>query len=107
MSGKDWEDAISEIRRRRETAKEQGGPAAVERQHARGRLTIRERIDALVDAGSFREVGPIAGGVERDEQGRMTSFTPGNYVLGFGRIDGRPCVVGGEDFTMAGGSPNV
>ncbi|HYW90989.1 MAG TPA: carboxyl transferase domain-containing protein [Gammaproteobacteria bacterium] len=107
MSDNDWEDAISEIHRRREAAGEQGGSDAVERQHGKGRLTVRERIDALVDAGSFREVGPIAGGAERDEQGRMTSFTPGNYVLGFGRIEGRPCVVGGEDFTMAGGSPNV
>ncbi len=42
-----------------------------------------------------------------DEEGKPTSFEPANYVLGVGRIDGRPCVVGGEDFTQRGGSPST
>ncbi len=107
MSGNDWDDSISEIHQRREAARAQGGREGVARQHDKGRLTIRERIDALLDEGSFREVGPIAGGAERSEDGGLASFTPGNFVLGFGRIERRPCVVGGEDFTLAGGSPNV
>ncbi len=55
----------------------------------------------MLDADSFAEHGPSAGVAEEDG-----SFTPGNYVLGFGEIGGRLCVVGGEDFTVRGGSPN-
>ena len=55
---------------------------------------------------SFREQGPLAGHAEVDENGSPISFTPANYVLGTGRIGGRPCVVGGEDFTLRGGSPS-
>lgn len=83
-----------------------GGPEAVERQHERGRLTIRERLDALVDRDSLEEQGPIAGEAERDEEGRVTAFYPANYLLGLATVDGRPIVVGGEDFTQRGGSPS-
>ena len=79
---------------------------AVERQHELGRLTIRERIDGLLDRDSFQEQGPIAGHAELDDEGRLHAFTPANYVLGLAKIDGRPCVVGGEDYTQRGGSPS-
>ncbi len=97
-----WEREVDEIARRRALAKEMGGAEAVARQREKGRLPVRERIDGLLDAESFREHGPSAGAMEEDG-----SFTPGNYVLGFGKIDGRLCVVGGEDFTVRGGSPNA
>lgn len=100
-----WQPEVDEIERRKRLAKELGGPEAVQRQHQRGRLTVRERIDKLVDAGSFREVGPHAGYAETDAEGRLIDFKPGNYVLGVGDIEGRACVVGGEDFTQRGGSP--
>ena len=96
-----WDEEVREIERRRRLAKGMGGSAALERQRANGRLNVRERIDTLLDAQSFREHGPSAGVSEPDG-----GFTPANYVLGFGRIDGRLCVVGGEDFTVRGGSPN-
>ncbi len=102
----DWSPEVEEIRARRELAKEHGGRDAVDAQHAQGRLAIRERIDALLDGGSFREQGAIAGASEVDETGALRAFTPANYVLGAGRIDGRPCIVGGEDFTQRGGSPS-
>jgi acetyl-CoA carboxylase carboxyltransferase component len=105
--GDGWENDLDEIAGRRAAAKAQGGRDAVARQHAKGRLTIRERIDALLDPGTFREIGPIAGGSERNEAGETVSFTPANFVLGFGRIESRPCIVGGEDFTIAAGSPNA
>ncbi len=95
---------LQEIVARRKAAREQGGAAAVAKQHARGRLSIRERIDALLDPGSFREIGPIAGTSVPGEAG---SFTPANFILGFGKLAERPCVVGGEDFTIAAGSPNT
>jgi acetyl-CoA carboxylase carboxyltransferase component len=101
-----WKSEVDEIEARREAARAMGGPEAVERQHERGRLTIRERLDALVDANSLEEQGPIAGEAERDEDGRVTAFYPANYLLGLAKIDGRPIVVGGEDFTQRGGSPS-
>ena len=102
-----WRPEVDEIERRKRLARELGGAEAIERQHASGRLTIRERIDRLVDPGSFHETGPQAGFAEVGEDGATTSFEPANYVLGVGRIDGRPCVVGGEDFTQRGGSPST
>jgi acetyl-CoA carboxylase carboxyltransferase component len=100
-----WQKEVDGIGQRRHLAQEMGGPEAVARQHAQGRLTIRERIAGLVDEQSFREQGPIAGYAETDEHGELRAFTPGNYLLGFAKIDSRPCVVGGEDFTLRGGSP--
>ena len=101
-----WDKEIEDIRRKRALAKELGGADGVARQHAQGRQTVRERIDGLLDAGSFEEIGEGAGAAERDEQGNLVSFSPANFVLGFGAIDGRRCIVGGEDFTLRGGSPN-
>jgi acetyl-CoA carboxylase carboxyltransferase component len=101
-----WDKEIDGIAERRRIAAELGGAEAVEKQHAAGRLTVRERIDALADPGSFREQGSIAGYAQRDAEGRLQTFTPANYVLGFAKIDGRPVVIGGEDFTSRGGSPS-
>ena len=101
-----WKREVDGIEQRRQRAAELGGSEAVAKQHELGRLTIRERIDAVVDDGSFQEQGPIAGESEVGEDGELVSFTPANYVLGLARIDGRPCVVGGEDFTQRGGSPS-
>ena len=97
-----WELEVDEIAKRRELAAQHGGPEAVAKQHARGRLTVRERIEALVDPDSFREHGAIAGQSETDAEGRLQSFTPANVVTGLAQIDGRPCVVGGDDFTIRG-----
>ncbi len=99
-----WKPEVEEIERRQALAQEHGGAEAVERQHARGRLTARERIATLVDAESFREHGAIAGVGERDADGRLIGFQPSNLVLGTARIDGRPCVVAGDDFTIRGGA---
>jgi acetyl-CoA carboxylase carboxyltransferase component len=99
-----WKDEADEIARRRELALAQGGAEAVAAQHARGRLSVRERIDALVDEGSFQEYGALAGQVEPVGDGQPVSFTPANVVVGVARIDGRPCVVGGDDFTIRGGA---
>jgi acetyl-CoA carboxylase carboxyltransferase component len=102
-----WQKQVDDINQKRAIALEQGGPEAVARQHAKGNLTIRERIGSLVDQGSFAEHGRGAGGAERDEQGRLTEFTPGNYIVGLSKINGRLTAVGGEDFTVKGGSPNA
>ena len=100
-----WKPEVERIEKERALAHELGGAEAVAKQHERGRLTIRERISRISDAGSFDEVGPIAGHADVDEDGNLISFSPGNFVLGTARLDDRPCVVGGEDFTQRGGSP--
>ncbi|MGH2830147.1 MAG: acyl-CoA carboxylase subunit beta [Actinomycetota bacterium] len=102
-----WEPDLEELRRREDLAKRMGGPEKVERQHAAGRLTVRERIDALLDPGSFHEVGALAGRAERDDAGELTDFRPANFVFGRGTIDGRPVVVGGDDFTVRGGAADA
>jgi methylmalonyl-CoA decarboxylase subunit alpha len=102
-----WQRQVDDINAKRALALEQGGTEAVARQHAKGNLTVRERIAALVDEGSFAEHGKGAGGAERDEQGNLTEFTPGNYIAGLSKINGRLTAVGGEDFTVKGGSPNA
>ena len=101
-----WEEEVREINRRRWLAKQQGGKEGIAKQHARGRLTIRERIDALLDAGTFQEQGLATAVPDYDDNDQLTGFVPANYVVGFGRIDSRRVVVGGEDFTLKGGSPN-
>jgi acetyl-CoA carboxylase carboxyltransferase component len=101
-----WQDEVDGIARRRELARTMGGEQAVARQHERGRLSIRERIDRVADAGSFYEQAPMAGHGQLGEDGELEAFTPANYVLGLARVEGRPCVLGGEDFTLRGGSPS-
>ncbi|MFZ1887673.1 MAG: carboxyl transferase domain-containing protein [Candidatus Binataceae bacterium] len=75
----------------------------VVRQRNRGKLTCRERIDLLLDAGSFREVGSLAGFADYDDDGRVAGFTPANHVGGWGKIDRRTAVVCADDFTSRGG----
>ena len=101
-----WKREVEEIEKRRELARKMGGDQAVEKQHARGRLNVRERIDHMADPGSFHEHGPLAGHPERDEEGNLVDFSPANYVVGFAKVEGRPVVLGGEDFTQRGGSPS-
>ncbi|MGH8801466.1 MAG: carboxyl transferase domain-containing protein, partial [Casimicrobiaceae bacterium] len=72
------------------------------RQHERGRLTIRERIGALLDPDSFREVGKLTGNATYAD-GKVTQVTPAPYVMGLGTIGGRQVAIGGEDFTVRGG----
>ena len=55
-----WQPEMDELRRRQELTRRMGGADKVKRQHDGGRLTVRERIDRLVDPGSFREIGSIA-----------------------------------------------
>jgi acetyl-CoA carboxylase carboxyltransferase component len=98
-----WEPEVEELRRRRELAAAMGGPDNVARQHKAGRLTVRERIERLIDAGSFHETGALAG-VGAYADGRLVGFRPANFVMGTGRIDGRRVVVGGDDFTVRGGA---
>jgi len=104
MSANDWTNEIAEIRRRQALAAEMGGADRVARQKSRGKLTVRERIAALLDEGSFREWGSLAGEGRYDADGRLTGFRASSCLVGRGAIDGRAVAVSADDFTIRGGS---
>ena len=99
-----WAEKIGELDKRRTEAAKMGGEANVQRQHDAGRLTVRERIGAITDKGSFREVGTLAGTGTYDDNLKLKSVTPATYVAGLAKIDGRSVAIGGEDFTVRGGT---
>jgi len=103
----DWQKEMDELRRREAFAEELGGPERVKRQHDGGRLTIRERVARLADAGTFHELGKIAGRATYDSKNDLVDLTPSNFIFGRAKIDGRPVVIGGDDFTVRGGSADA
>ncbi len=99
-----WQPEIEELRKRKELGRQMGGPEKIKRHHDGGKLTVRERVERLIDPDSMHEIGGIAGRAEYDEQGRITDFLPANMTLGRCKIDGRWAVVAGDDFTVRGGA---
>ena len=99
-----WEKSYEELTTRRDQARRMGGPEGVEKQHRRGKLTVRERIDALLDQGTFRELGMLAGKAKYSADGEFLEFQPTNSVIGNGRIEGAKVMVAGDDYTIAAGS---
>ena len=69
-----------------------------------GKLTVRERVAGILDEGFFHEIGAITGKARYDEDGELVDMVPTNLVMGRGRIDGRPVVITGDDFTVRGGA---
>ena len=103
-----WEPELAELRARIALARQLGGPDRVARQHAGGRLTVRERIDRMLDDGSFHEIGATAGKATYDADSRdIVAFMPANCVFGRGTVDGRPVTIAGDDFTLRGGSADA
>ena len=102
----DWQPEVDELIKRRELGRKMGGAERVDRQHELGKLTIRERIDAITDPGSFHEIGGLAG-YGTYEDGAFVDFKALPYVGGLATVDGRRVVVGGEDFTVAGGAADI
>jgi acetyl-CoA carboxylase carboxyltransferase component len=92
--GHDWTDTLDDLATRRAAAHEMGGAEKRDARRAAGRLDARGRIDALLDPGSFAEIGTLAGGGAPADA----------LVAGVGAVDGRPVAVGAEDFTTLGGS---
>ena len=100
--GKDEKKAY--LKQKREEAKKGGGEKRIEKQHSKGKLTARERIDLLLDRGTFEEIDPFV-------THRSTAFgldkkkvLGDGVVTGFGKIEGRPVYVFSQDFTVFGGS---
>ena len=95
---------IAILQQRRDEAIHAGSARAVERQHAKGKMTARERIDRLLDPGSFTELDELARH-RADDFGVEANRPYGDGVVtGFGTIDGRPVCVFSQDFTVFGGS---
>ena len=83
-----WDKDIDEIKKRRKLAKQQGGKQAVKAHHEKGRLTIRERVETLLDKNSFDEVGEGAGVPEYDDDGKPKIFSPPISSSASGKLTG-------------------
>lgn len=102
-----WEKELEDLRRRQALAEKMGGAEKLARQRERGKLNARERLDALLDHGSFREIGKIAGKGRYAEDGALEDFSPSNFIFGRGRINGRTIVASADDFTVRGGAADA
>ena len=102
-----WEHEVEELRRREAMAEQMGGTEKVARQHGRGKLDARARIAGLVDAGSFREIGKIAGSGSYGPDGALLSLAASNFIFGRANIEGRPVVASADDFTVRGGAADA
>ncbi|HXE21734.1 MAG TPA: carboxyl transferase domain-containing protein [Rhodoferax sp.] len=100
----DWSTEVTEIERRHKLAHAMGGPEKVARQRRDGKLTARERIEAIADPGSFHEIGALAGFASYGGTGQANTVLPTNFVAGTACIDGRKIALGVDDFTGRGGS---
>src|SRR5258708_17933842 len=98
-----WDKEVGEIERRQHFAKQMGGKDGIDRQKKRGKLTVRERIDQLVDKGSFHEFMGLTG-TSRYERGDLVAFTPKGSVVGTAKLRRRKLVGNSGDFTVRGGS---
>ncbi len=102
-----WEKDLEELKKRQALAEKMGGEEKVSRQHDRGKLDARERIKRLVDPGSFREIGKIAGRGSYDDNAEFEDFMASNLIFGRADLDGRPAVVSADDFTVRGGAADA
>ncbi len=98
------EQRLAELRRRREQSLAGGGPERVAKQHARGVLTARERLELLLDPGSFVEVGAFVTHRAREFGMDERRVVGDGVVAGWGTVDGRLVYVFAQDFTVFGGT---
>ena len=98
-----WSPEIEEINRRKQIARGLGGEKNVQKQHDHGKLTVRERIEVLLDENSFSETGIMAGQAAY-EKNDFIGCIPCPIVMGLGTINGRKVALHGDDFTIKGAS---
>jgi len=97
-------ELIEELYRKRDKIKQMGGEERIKKQHDSGKLTARERIDILLDPGSFVEINPFVEKRNIDFGLDKIELPADGVVTGYGTIDGRPVAVFAQDFTVMGGS---
>ncbi len=95
---------LQKLRDLRESARQGGGPERIDKQHQQGKLTARERIDLLLDTGSFRELDMFVTHRAADFGMADKKYLGDSVVTGWGTIDGRLVYVFSQDFTVFGGS---
>ena len=95
------EKQLAELEERRQQIKEMGGKGQVEKQKAKGKLTARQRIDMLLDEGTFCEIGIFAKSRGATSSGKVAADA---VVTGYGEIDGRRVYIYSQDFTSMGGT---
>ncbi len=98
------ETKIEELHDRKSQARQGGGPERIEAQHDRGRLTARERLDLLLDKGSFRETDVFVTHRTHDFDLQERKYMGDSVVTGWGTVEGRLTYVFSQDFTVFGGS---
>ncbi|GAA2183792.1 acyl-CoA carboxylase subunit beta [Brooklawnia cerclae] len=97
-------DHLTTLRAMREKAIQGGGTKRIEAQHAKGKMTARERLSILLDEGSFQELGALATHQLTDFGMDDKRFPGDGVITGFGKINGRRVAVYAQDFTVLGGS---
>jgi acetyl-CoA carboxylase carboxyltransferase component len=102
--GKRMKEAIKRFEEIQEKNLLGGGLKEMERQRARGKLTARERIEKLIDPGSFNELGSCVGTTSRRMDGRVPTAPCDGAIVGTAKIHGRPMMIYASDFTVLGGS---
>jgi propionyl-CoA carboxylase beta chain len=95
---------LADLQARMDHAVHAGSALAVDKQHAKGKGTARERIDALLDEGSFVELDALARHRSTNFDGQSKRPYGDGVVTGYGTVDGRPVCVYAQDFTVFGGS---
>ncbi len=99
-----WKESLAELEQQRAAALAGGGPKRIAAQHSKGRKTARERIEGLVDPGSFLELDALAVHRCTDFGMEETHFPGDGVVTGSGRVNGRLVYLAAQDFTVLGGS---
>src|ERR1700761_8893427 len=89
-----WEETLEDLDRRRQHARDMGGPERLDKHRSKGQLDARGRLDRLLDPGTFREIGTLVGG----------EVAADALIVGSGEINGSPVMLGAEDFTTMAGS---
>jgi propionyl-CoA carboxylase beta chain len=97
-------DILDRLEKRRAQAREGGGQARVEAQHGKGKLTARERVELLLDKGSFEEFDMFVEHRSHEFGMEKTKIPGDGVVTGWGTVNGRACFVFAKDFTVFGGS---
>jgi acetyl-CoA carboxylase carboxyltransferase component len=100
----DDQDLIAELQSARQHVRQAGGPARIQAQRERGKWTARERIQRLLDEGTFHEIDAYITHRHRDFEMEDRRYPGDSVVVGFGKIDGRRVAVYAQDFTILGGS---
>lgn len=103
----DMRDLLASVEEARKQTADEQRPAAVKRQHDRGKLTARERISLLFDPNTFSEIGGLVGPIQDSNTAKQIHAPSDGIVTGSGLIDGRPAMVAASDYTILGGSVGI